>query len=129
MSVSQRIINSLIILVFSKRLPLCFHLFSTWRPTDYCNTSLPRYVPAYSTRVKFEDNAWHVLPANSSDPMGAADPVWTESYWNTIGLRVYAVQDSAYDWLILLAGLVITAASYCAVHFGRTYISKVVKHD
>lgn len=94
-----------------------------------CVVSTTRYVPAYSTRVKFEDNAWHVLPANSSDPMGAADPVWTESFWNTIGLRVYAVQDPAYDWLILLAGLGITAASYCAVHFGRAYISKVAKLD
>jgi len=94
-----------------------------------CVVSTTRYVPAYSTRVKFEDNAWHVLPANSSDPMGVVDPVWTESYWNTIGLRVYAVQDSTYDWLILLAGLSITAASYCAVHVGRAYISKVVKCD
>ncbi|KAG2661398.1 hypothetical protein PVAP13_1KG502900 [Panicum virgatum] len=94
-----------------------------------CVVSTTRYVPAYSTRVKFEDNAWHVLPANSSDPMGVVDPVWTESYWNTIGLRVYAVQDSTFDWLILLAGLSITAASYCAVHVGRAYISKVVKRD
>ena len=61
--------------------------------------------------------------------MGVVDPVWTESYWNTIGLRVYAVQDSTFDWLILLAGLSITAASYCAVHVGRAYISKVVKCD
>ncbi|PAN08097.1 hypothetical protein PAHAL_1G387100 [Panicum hallii] len=94
-----------------------------------CVLSTTRYVPAYSTRVKFEDNAWHVLPANSSDPMGVVDPVWTESYWNTIGLRVYAVQDSTYDWLILLAGLSITAASYCAVLVSRSYISKVVKRD
>ncbi|KAJ1280941.1 hypothetical protein BS78_04G270600 [Paspalum vaginatum] len=94
-----------------------------------CVVSTTRYVPAYSTRVKFEDNAWLVLPANSSDPIGVVDPVWTESYWNTIGLRVYAVQDSTYDWLILLAGLSITAASYCAVYFGRTYISKVAKRD
>ncbi|CAN6246191.1 unnamed protein product [Urochloa humidicola] len=94
-----------------------------------CVVSTTRYVPAYSTRVKFEDNAWHVLPANSSDPMGAVDPVWTESFWNTIGLRAYAVQDSTYDWLILLGGLSITAASYCAVHVGRAYISKVVKRD
>ncbi|CAL4885266.1 unnamed protein product [Urochloa decumbens] len=94
-----------------------------------CVVSTTRYVPAYSTRVKFEDNAWHVLPANSSDPMGVVDPLWTESFWDTIGLRVYAVQDSTYDWLILLAGLSITAASYCAVHVGRTYILKVVKRD
>uniref|UniRef100_M8AVU5 Nicastrin n=1 Tax=Aegilops tauschii TaxID=37682 RepID=M8AVU5_AEGTA len=88
-----------------------------------------RYVPAYSTRLKFEDNAWHVLPANSSDPMGAADPVWTESYWNTISLRVYAVQSTTSDRLILLAGLAVTAASYLGVVVGRAYISKITKRD
>jgi nicastrin len=79
--------------------------------------------------VKFEGNVWHVLPANSSDPMSAADPVWTESFWNTIGLRVYAVQSTAYDWIVLLAGVSITAASYLAVTIGRTCISKVIKRD
>ena len=103
--------------------------FPPWRSTDCCNTSLLRYVPAYSTRLKFEDNVWHVLPANSSDPMSAADPVWTESYWNTIGLRVYVVQDTTYDWLVLVAGFSITAASYCAVHVGGSYLSKITKRD
>ncbi|XP_051192784.1 nicastrin [Lolium perenne] len=94
-----------------------------------CVVSTTRYVPAYSTRLKFEDNVWHVLPANSSDPMGAADPVWTESYWNTISLRVYAVQSMTSDWLVLLAGLVVTAGSYLGVIVGRTYISKITKRD
>uniref|UniRef100_A0A453PIN3 Nicastrin n=1 Tax=Aegilops tauschii subsp. strangulata TaxID=200361 RepID=A0A453PIN3_AEGTS len=94
-----------------------------------CVVSTTRYVPAYSTRLKFEDNAWHVLPANSSDPMGAADPVWTESYWNTISLRVYAVQSTTSDRLILLAGLAVTAASYLGVVVGRAYISKITKRD
>ncbi|CAM0944287.1 unnamed protein product [Alopecurus aequalis] len=93
-----------------------------------CVVSTTRYVPAYSTRLKFEDNAWHVLPANSSDPMGA-DPVWTESYWNTISLRVYAVQSTSSDWLVLLAGLVVTAVSYLGVIIGRAYISKITKRD
>ncbi|TVU28440.1 hypothetical protein EJB05_19957 [Eragrostis curvula] len=94
-----------------------------------CVVSTTRYIPAYSTRLKFEDSVWHVLSVNSSDPMGAADPVWTESFWNTIGLRVYAVQSTSYDWLVLLAGVSITAASYLAVIIGRTYISKVIKRD
>jgi nicastrin len=79
--------------------------------------------------VKFEGNVWHVLPANSSDPMSVADPVWTESFWNTIGLRVYAVQSTAYDWIVLLVGVSITAASHLAVIIGRAYISKVIKRD
>uniref|UniRef100_A0ACD5ZEA0 Uncharacterized protein n=1 Tax=Avena sativa TaxID=4498 RepID=A0ACD5ZEA0_AVESA len=94
-----------------------------------CVVSTTRYVPAYSTRLKFEDNAWHVLPVNLSDPMGAADPVWTESYWNTISLRVYAVQSTSSDWLVLLAGLSVTAVSYLGVIVGRTYISKITKRD
>jgi nicastrin len=61
--------------------------------------------------------------------MGAADPVWTESYWNTISLRVYAVQSTTSDWLVLLAGLVVTAVSYLGVIIGRTYISKITKRD
>uniref|UniRef100_A0A0E0K513 Nicastrin n=1 Tax=Oryza punctata TaxID=4537 RepID=A0A0E0K513_ORYPU len=94
-----------------------------------CVVSTTRYVPAYSTRLKFEDNLWHILPVNSSDPFSAADPVWTESFWNTIGLRVYAVQATSYDWLVLLIGIIITAASYFAVIVGRSYISKIIKRD
>jgi nicastrin len=52
----------------------------------------------------------------------------TESFWNTIGLRVYAVQSAAYDWVVLVVGVSITATSYLAVIIGRrTYISKVIK--
>jgi len=95
-----------------------------------CVVSTTRYVPAYSTRLKFVDNAWLILPANPFfDPMGAADPVWTESYWNTIGLRVYAVQSTTSDRLILLAGICVTAVSYLGVVVGRAYISKITKRD
>lgn len=88
-----------------------------------------RYVPAYSTRLKFEDGSWQVLPANASDPMGAVDPVWTESFWNTIGLRVYTVQSSAYDRLVLVAGVTLTVCAYAAAITTRTYLSKVLKRD
>ncbi|KAM3283316.1 hypothetical protein P3S67_026961 [Capsicum chacoense] len=33
--------------------------------------------PAYSTRLKYDTDTWEVLPHNSSDTMGEADPVWT----------------------------------------------------
>lgn len=94
-----------------------------------CVTSTTRYVPSYSTRLKFEGNFWQILPANASDPLGLVDPVWTESYWNTIGLRVYTVQSSAYDNLVLLIGIVITVATYIATIVVRTYLLKVLKHD
>ncbi|PKU68574.1 Nicastrin [Dendrobium catenatum] len=94
-----------------------------------CVTSTTRYVPSYSTRLKFEGNSWHILPPNTSDPLGLVDPVWTESYWNTIGLRVYTVQSSAYDNLILLIGIVITVATYITTLVARTFLLKALKHD
>lgn len=94
-----------------------------------CVTSTTRYVPAYSTRLKFEANSWKILPANASDPSGLADPVWTESYWNTIGLMAYTVQSSTYDNLVLLAGISITAATYIATLVGKAFLLKALKHD
>lgn len=94
-----------------------------------CVTSTTRYVPSYSTRLKFEANSWKILPANASDPSGLVDPVWTESYWNTIGLRAYTVQSSAYDYSILLVGILITAATYIATLVGKASLLKALKHD
>ena len=88
-----------------------------------------RYVPAYSTRLKFDSEAWIVLPPNSSDPMGMVDPVWTESNWNAIGLRVYTVQNGAYDNLVLLGGIAITVLAYLAIVITRAFITKSLKRD
>lgn len=88
-----------------------------------------RYFPAYSTRLKYESGNWKVLPYNSSDIMGEADPVWTESNWNTIGLRVYTMQDAAYDRLILLLGIVVTVAAYLLIVITRAFITKALKRD
>lgn len=88
-----------------------------------------RYVPAYSTRLKFDSGSWKVLPPNLSDPMGMVDPVWTESNWNTIGLRVYTVQDAAYDRLVLLVGITVTVLAYIAIVLTRAYITKALKQD
>ncbi|XP_008789257.2 nicastrin isoform X2 [Phoenix dactylifera] len=94
-----------------------------------CMISTTRYVPAYSTRLTFKDNSWHVMPANASDPMGSVDPIWTESFWNAIGLQVYTVQSATYDHLILVAGVGITVASYIAIVVSRGCLSKALKHD
>ncbi|XP_007010305.2 PREDICTED: nicastrin [Theobroma cacao] len=94
-----------------------------------CVISTTRYVPAYSTRLKFDSGTWKVLPPNSTDPMGMLDPVWTESNWNTIGLRVYTVQDPAYDRLVLLGGVAVTVLSYFAIVLTRAYITKALKQD
>ncbi|KAK1286999.1 Nicastrin [Acorus calamus] len=94
-----------------------------------CVTSTTRFVPAYSTRLKYEDEIWKVMPAKASDPMGAVDPVWTESFWNTIGLRVYTVQSSDYDHFVLLGGIIVTVASYVAVVITRAFFMKALKRD
>lgn len=88
-----------------------------------------RYVPAYSTRLKYESGFWSVLPPNSSDPMGAADPVWAESNWNTISLRVYTVQGGSYDHIILFAGVAVTALSYLVIVIIKAVIAKALKQD
>lgn len=94
-----------------------------------CVVSTTRYVPAYSTRLKFENDLWHVMPANDSDPMGSVDPIWTESYWNTIGLRVYTVQSSTYDRLVLIGGVILTVGAYIAAIAISTCLSKALKQD
>ncbi|WOL20134.1 nicastrin [Canna indica] len=94
-----------------------------------CVVSTTRYIPAYSTRLKIEDNTWRVIPASSSDLMGSVDPVWTESFWNTIGIRVYTVQSATYDRLILIGGLGVTVASYVAILVSKAFLAKAMKND
>ncbi|XP_022843240.1 nicastrin-like [Olea europaea var. sylvestris] len=94
-----------------------------------CIISTTRYVPAYSTRLKYESGSWTVLPYNSSDDMSAVDPVWTESNWDTISLRVYKVQNAAYDGLILLLGIVVTVLTYLLILITSTFIRKALKRD
>ncbi|KZV53792.1 nicastrin [Dorcoceras hygrometricum] len=94
-----------------------------------CVVSTTRYVPAYSTRLKYESGGWTLLPYNSSDTMSMEDPVWTESNWDTIGLKVYSVQDATYDCLILALGILITLLAYLLILIVRTLIRKALKQE
>ncbi|KAF9625241.1 hypothetical protein IFM89_020827, partial [Coptis chinensis] len=94
-----------------------------------CVVSTTRYIPAYSTRLKFESGVWHVLPPDASDVMGMVDPVWTESFWDVIQLRVYTVQHATYDHLILLGGIAVTLLAYLAIVVTRTVVTKALKRD
>ncbi|KAF5199922.1 Nicastrin, partial [Thalictrum thalictroides] len=87
------------------------------------------YIPAYSTRLKFESGVWSVLPPNPSDVMGMEDPIWTESFWDVIHLRVYSVQDATFDNLILLGGIAVTVLAYFAIVGTRTAVTKALKRD
>lgn len=79
--------------------------------------------------MKYESGIWDVLPADSSDPMGMLDPVWTESFWDVIGLRVYTVQDTGYDHLVLAGGIAVTVSAYVAIVVARAFITKALKRD
>ncbi|EOA23584.1 hypothetical protein CARUB_v10016780mg [Capsella rubella] len=94
-----------------------------------CVVSTTRYVPAYSTRLKYNDGAWTILPQNSSDSMGMVDPVWTESNWDTIRVRVYTVQHSAYDNAVLVAGITVTTLAYIGIMATKSLITKALKQD
>ncbi|CAH8308715.1 unnamed protein product [Eruca vesicaria subsp. sativa] len=94
-----------------------------------CVVSTTRYVPAYSTRLKYNDGAWTILPQNTSDSMGMVDPVWTESNWNTIGVQVYTVQHSAYDNAVLVAGITVTTLAYIGIMVAKSFITKALKQD
>ncbi|EPS72923.1 hypothetical protein M569_01828, partial [Genlisea aurea] len=94
-----------------------------------CVVSTTRYVPAYSTRLKYESGSWTVLPPNVSDRLGSEDPVWTESNWDAIQVRVYKVQNGSYDAFILVSGIVVTVLSYVLVIISRAVIRKAVKRD
>ncbi|KAG7565434.1 Nicastrin [Arabidopsis suecica] len=94
-----------------------------------CVVSTTRYVPAYSTRLKYNDGAWTILPQNSSDSMGMVDPVWTESNWDTIRVHVYTVQHSAYDNAVLVAGITVTTLAYIGILAAKSIITKALKQD
>ena len=86
-------------------------------------------VPAYSTRLKYADGAWTILPQNTSDSMGMVDPIWAERNWNTIGVQVYTVQYSAYDNAILVAGITVTTLAYIGIMVAKSFITKALKQD
>ncbi|CAH9138973.1 unnamed protein product [Cuscuta epithymum] len=96
-----------------------------------CVISTTRYVPAYSTRLKYETDTWKVLPSNAT--IGASepdqDPVWTESNWDTIKLRVYTMQDAAFDRFVLLLGIGVTVSAYLLIVMARAFITKAMKRD
>ncbi|KAH0885099.1 hypothetical protein HID58_061195 [Brassica napus] len=87
------------------------------------------YVPAYSTRLKYADGAWTILPQNTSDSMGMVDPIWAERNWNTIGVQVYTVQYSAYDNAVLVAGITVTTLAYIGIMVAKSFITKALKQD
>lgn len=93
-----------------------------------CMLSTTRYVPAYSTRLTYDSDSWKVIPVQPNDTMGKVDPVWTESFWKTLGVRVYLQQNPFFDELILLSGLVVTLGSFLAILSTKAFFMKALKN-
>lgn len=61
--------------------------------------------------------------------MGLVDPVWTESNWDTIGLRVYTIQNASFDRLVLLGSIAITVLSCFAIVITKAFVRRALKRD
>uniref|UniRef100_A0A7N0TBR3 Nicastrin n=1 Tax=Kalanchoe fedtschenkoi TaxID=63787 RepID=A0A7N0TBR3_KALFE len=94
-----------------------------------CVASTTRYVPAYSTRLKFEAGAWNLMEHDSSDSMGTVDPVWTESNWDAIEIRVYRVQNAEYDRFVLFGGISVTVLTFILILSTEAFFTKTLKRD
>jgi nicastrin len=92
-----------------------------------CIVSTTRYVPAFSPRLGYESSGWQLLPLETGDTMGAADPVYTESFWSTIGLQVYLQESSWFDEVVLFLGVSITAFSFFAIISTKAVFQKRLK--
>lgn len=93
-----------------------------------CMLSTTRYVPAYSTRLAYESDSWKVISAQPNDTMGKFDPVWTESFWKTLEVRVYMQQNPFFDEIILLSGLAVTLGSFIAIFSTKAVFMKALKN-
>ncbi|CAM8998975.1 unnamed protein product [Rhodiola kirilowii] len=94
-----------------------------------CVASTTKYVPAYSTRLRYESGVWNLMPSNSADTMGTVDPVWTESNWDSIGVRFYKVQSAEYDRFVLLGGISVTILAFVLIISTEAFITKTLKRD
>ncbi|KAG6547977.1 hypothetical protein Mapa_010799 [Marchantia paleacea] len=92
-----------------------------------CIMSTTRFVPAYSPRLQFEAASWKVVAAEPGDTMSEMDPVWTESFWKSISVRLYLRESSSQDELILGVGTALTVGSFFAVFFTKAVFHKRLK--
>lgn len=85
-------------------------------------------MPAYSTRLQYGTSGWQVTAARSGDKMGEVDPVFTESYWKVLGVRIYTKESSIFDGLVLFMGVLITVTSFFATLSAKAAFRKRLKH-
>ncbi|KAF9186718.1 hypothetical protein BGZ51_001800 [Haplosporangium sp. Z 767] len=97
------------------------------QPTEYCvgdqcMVSLTRYHDAIGAGIsRAEDNSYYILDASK--------PVWTESTWDPVGLRLFDVISPAAQYVELAVGIVLTLVSIGAVWYSRRFLRKTLKED
>ncbi|KAH7352865.1 hypothetical protein KP509_19G068000 [Ceratopteris richardii] len=101
---------------------------STVEHKGVCVHSTTRYVPAYSTRLHYTASGWQTLPPSSTDVLGNVDPVYTESYWRVLGVRIFMKESSAFDTWILIMGMAITVVSFMTILSMKSAFKKRLKH-
>ena len=88
---------------------------------------LYRYLPAYSPRLTFDSSGWRLLPLKTGDKMGAADPVYTESFWASISLQVYQQENSWYEEVVLFFGVCVALISILCTFSSSAILQKRMK--
>ncbi|KAG0267337.1 hypothetical protein BG011_006754 [Mortierella polycephala] len=68
-----------------------------------------------------EDNSYYILDASK--------PVWTESTWDPVGLRLFDVISPTAQYVELATGIVLTVVSIGAVWYARRFLRKTLKED
>ncbi|CAM6086764.1 unnamed protein product [Calypogeia fissa] len=102
---------------------------STRQQKGHCILSTTRYVPAYSPRLRYETYGWRLIPATPGDIMSEVDPVWTESYWKSLTVRLFLEESSRHDEIILTWGLAMTVGSFLAIATSKAVLCRRLKRD
>ncbi|KAF9924705.1 hypothetical protein FBU30_005375 [Linnemannia zychae] len=89
---------------------------------DQCVLSLTRYHDAFGTGLAMDANADYYIK-------DASKPVWTESTWSPIGLRMFDVTSPRSQIAELMTGIVLTLVSSGVVWYSRRFLQKTLKED
>lgn len=92
-----------------------------------CGAPGCRYVPTLSPRLQVNDSEWRVVDVRPGHPMDAADPVWTESFWQELKCRAYLQDSPRTESLLLGLGLLLFLLSLSLSSLGGAWVKKHLK--
>jgi hypothetical protein len=61
--------------------------------------------------------------------MSEVDPVWTESYWKTLTVRLFLEESPRHDASVLTWGLALTLGSLLTAVISKVMLCKRLKRD